>query len=220
MATVSAPPRARRERPAAPSPAPAAPPERHGTCSLTLRIGGTEYALRPCPPPPGLEVVRTLRKLEGPRPVAYAVASDGAEVHCTCPDHEHNRTSCKHMMSLTALRLIPRPARPAAPAEAPAPPVAASPADEFRSAVKKEVARLGGAPSPGPAPWETSDTLPEGWQRGGASPPAPSPAPARRPARPKAPKCLECGRPIVAPSPDPAFCDPCFRTISGEGGGR
>src|SRR3954469_11528251 len=103
MASVSAPPRARRAR-RAPSPSPAAPPvappERHGTCSLTLRIGGTSYALRPCPPPPGLSVVWTLRKLEGPEPVAYAVASDGAEAHCTCPDHQHNQASCKHMMAL------------------------------------------------------------------------------------------------------------------------
>ncbi len=113
MSTVSAPARprkARAPRPApAPSPSPAGPVERHGVCRLTLRIGGTEYRLRSFPPAPGsgLRAIWTLRKTEGPQPVAYAVASDGIEAHCTCPDHEIHGAVCKHIGALAALRLIP-----------------------------------------------------------------------------------------------------------------
>ena len=136
MATVADSPRARKPRaprPAAPSPAalpegwepggaappqpseapaPAAPTERHGICRLTLRIGGTDYRLRPFPPVPGsgLVAIWTLRKFQddpGRAPVAYAVASDGCETKCTCPDHTLNGARCKHIMALIALRLIP-----------------------------------------------------------------------------------------------------------------
>ena len=83
--------------------------ERHGKCQLTLSIGGVGYRLRPVPPPPGLKVVWTLRKLEGPAPVAYAVASDGQEIKCTCPDHEKNGARCKHIGALVACGLVARP---------------------------------------------------------------------------------------------------------------
>ena len=54
MASVASPP-----RPVGAAP----PPVRHGICRLTLRIGGTEYRLRPMPAPPGFRKVWTLRKL-------------------------------------------------------------------------------------------------------------------------------------------------------------
>ncbi len=88
---------------------PAGPVERHGKCQLTLSIGGVGYRLRPVPPPPGLKVVWTLRKLEGPAPVAYAVASEGQEIKCTCPDHEKNGARCKHIGALVACGLVARP---------------------------------------------------------------------------------------------------------------
>lgn len=141
MATVSERPRARRARqprPSAPSPAearipegwqpggqarpaepvappPAAPPVRHGKCSLTLRIGGTEYRLRPFPPAAGsgIRAIWTLRKIQPDplkAPVAYAVALGDEGAACTCPDCEINGATCKHVMALAALRLIPAPA--------------------------------------------------------------------------------------------------------------
>jgi len=94
------------------APAPARPVERHGKCSLTLRIGGSEYRLSPAVAGPPIEVVWTLRKIGSvppAGPVAYAVASDGLDVHCTCPDHEINGAQCKHIGALVALRLMPRP---------------------------------------------------------------------------------------------------------------
>ena len=59
MASVASPP-----RPVGAAP----PPVRHGTCRLTLRIGGTEYRLRPMPAPEGFKVVWTLKKLDSARP--------------------------------------------------------------------------------------------------------------------------------------------------------
>lgn len=171
MSTVADRPRARKARaprPAAPIPQPndripegwqpggaapavaparpAGPVERHGKCRLTLSIGGTAYRLRPVAPPPGLDVVWTLSKVESDRADgarAYAVASDGCEIKCTCPDHEVNGARCKHIGALVALRLIapPSPARPAGPASP-------SPADQFRAAVTREVRRKRGEPAP------------------------------------------------------------------------
>lgn len=132
--------------------APAGPPERHGKCSLRLSIGGAAYKLRPVPPPPGLAVVWTLAKIEPDTldaPRGYAVASDGIEIKCTCPDHSINGARCKHIGALVALRLIPAPA-PAAPAR-PAGPAAPSPAAQaegFRAAVRGEVRRKRGGVAP------------------------------------------------------------------------
>jgi hypothetical protein len=66
-----------------------APPVRHGLCRLTLRIGGTEYRLRPMPPQPGFHAVWTLHKLDPERSDVYTVAhAKGEDARCTCPDHE------------------------------------------------------------------------------------------------------------------------------------
>ena len=107
MASVASPP-----RPVGAAP----PPVRHGTCRLTLRIGGTEYRLRPMPAPAGFRSVWTLRKLDPhAAPVTYTVAAPkGEPAGCTCPDHESRGSTCKHIMSLAALGLIAKPkaARP------------------------------------------------------------------------------------------------------------
>jgi hypothetical protein len=82
---------------------------------LTLRIGGTEYRLRPMPPQPGFHTVWTLYKLDPERSAAYTVAhAKGEDARCTCPDHELSGSICKHVMSLAALGLIrkPKAARP------------------------------------------------------------------------------------------------------------
>lgn len=164
MASVSAP--ARRRPASAPAPSPAHV-ERHGKCRLTLTIGETEYRLRPFPPAPGtgLKQIWTLRKIQTDplrEPVAYAVATDGRQAKCTCPDHEINGASCKHIGALVALGLLktrrPRPAK--APAPAPAPVEASAPPP---------------VPAPSPAAG-INDRIPEGWQPGGAARPAPAPA--------------------------------------------
>ena len=107
MASVASPP-----RPVGAAP----PPVRHGICRLTLRIGGTEYRLRPIRHQPGFRAVWTLKKLDPHGPVVhYSVAQPkGEPAGCTCPDHEQRGSICKHIMALAALGLIalPKAARP------------------------------------------------------------------------------------------------------------
>ena len=92
------------------------PPVRHGKCALRLSIGGTHYKLRPVSPAPGgWRIVWHLRKLDPERQALYTVGvPKGEEARCTCPDHELNGATCKHVMALAALGLVPRPkaARP------------------------------------------------------------------------------------------------------------
>jgi hypothetical protein len=89
------------------------PPVRHGLCRLTLRIGGTDYRLRPMPAPPGFKAVWVLRKLDPGGEVAYSVAvPKGEPAGCTCPDHEINGAICKHILALAAVGLIPKPKVP------------------------------------------------------------------------------------------------------------
>jgi hypothetical protein len=88
------------------------PPVRHGTCRLQITIGGTSYSLRPMPAQPRGVTVWVLRALDGPRAGArYSVASVNRQAGCTCPDHETNGATCKHVMALRTIGLIPRSAR-------------------------------------------------------------------------------------------------------------
>jgi hypothetical protein len=88
------------------------PPTRHGTCRLQITIGGTSYSLRPIPAQPRGVTVWVLRSLDGPRAGSrYSVASVKREAGCTCADHETNGATCKHVMALRAIGLIPRSAR-------------------------------------------------------------------------------------------------------------
>ena len=59
MASVASPP-----RPVGAAP----PPVRHGICRLTLRIGGTEYAVRPMPAPARLPVGLDTAETRSARP--------------------------------------------------------------------------------------------------------------------------------------------------------
>jgi SWIM zinc finger len=117
---------------------------------------GTDYRIRPITTPPvGYRSVWTLRKQDPTSSATYTVSqAKGEDAACTCPDHEHNGAVCKHVMALAALGLVRRPkaARPK-----PAPSARArkaharrlaetGPAAEFRSAVRKEVARQQGEP--------------------------------------------------------------------------
>jgi hypothetical protein len=81
-------------------------PARHGTCRLQLSIGKSVYTL--IPP-------------HGPAPLAWGVkqirgASPGARYSCyvtpsghpacSCPDHQHRATVCKHLGALRACGLL------------------------------------------------------------------------------------------------------------------
>ena len=85
-------------------------PVRHGLCRLTLRIGGTDYRLRPCPPETNVLAAWSLRKLDPHASARYVVAAPkGKPAHCTCPDHERSGWTCKHLGALLALGLLPAP---------------------------------------------------------------------------------------------------------------
>ena len=103
------------------------PPVRHGTCRLTLTIGGTDYALRPIPGQPRGMHVYCLRPLNGERAgKIYSVAIVNREAGCTCPDAEVNGAVCKHVMALRAIGFVPISARTASESKAEAARVAAT----------------------------------------------------------------------------------------------
>jgi SWIM zinc finger len=146
------------------------PPVRHGLARLTLRIGGSDYRLRPMPAPPGFRAVWVLRKLDPRGEVTYSVAAPkGQPAGCTCPDHEHNGATCKHIMALAALGLIPRPkaARPKVVSPARARQLhaknarqAIAEANALPVEARRHLAEIATAPAP-------VVTMPEGWQTGG-----------------------------------------------------
>ena len=136
-----------------------------------------DYRLRPMPAPPGFRAVWVLRKLDTRGEVVYSVAAPkGQPAGCTCPDHEHNGATCKHIMAMAALGLIPRP-------KAPRLKVVSSArarqlhAKNARQAIGQAQALVESrrpalpapAPAPGPAsaPARSAPVLPEGWQTGG-----------------------------------------------------
>jgi hypothetical protein len=153
MASVASPP-----RPVGAAP----PPVRHGTCRLTLRIGGTEYRLRPMPAPPGFRKVWTLRKIGEFATATYSVAQPkGEPVGCTCPDHEQRGSVCKHIMALAALGLIalPKAARP----------VKARTRQVHAKNARQAIAEAKALPVEARRHLaEIAGPLPEGWQLGGA----------------------------------------------------
>ena len=141
----------------------APPPVRHGICRLTLRIGGTEYRLRPIRNQPGHRVVWTLKKLDPHGPaVHYSVAQPkGEPVGCTCPDHEQRCSICKHIMALAALGLIALP-------KAARPPKARTRQIHARNA-RQAIAEAKALPVEARRHLaEIVGPLPEGWQLGGA----------------------------------------------------
>ena len=141
-------------------------PVRHGLCRLTLRIGGTDYRLRPCPPETNVLAAWSLRKLDPHASARYVVAAPkGKPAHCTCPDHERSGWTCKHLGALLALGLIPAPKPASAKAKrlhAKNARLAIAEAKALPDEARQHLAEI--AP-PAPAP-----SLPEGWQPGGDYP--------------------------------------------------
>ena len=210
----------------------APPPVRHGTCRLTLWIGGTEYRLRPMPAPEGFRTVWVLKKLDPHGPVVhYSVAQPkGAPAGCTCPDHEQRGSTCKHIMALAALGLLPRP-------KAARPPKARTRQIHARNA-RQAIAEAKALPAEARRHLaDISPRLEEGWVPGGmaagaSATPAPAPAPAApsfaegfrqaiadhlarkngtAPAEAEWPICDGCGcdfDPEI--SRDPSFCEACM----------
>ena len=223
MATVASPPRARQrhsakapapppvatpgpaQAPAPPpvaakAPAPAGPAVRHGKMSIRIGIGGKGYRVNPAIAGPPIEGVVTITKEDGTG--AYAVATDGLEIRCTCPDHERNGATCKHIMAVRRAAIIFAPfAVPAAPpAPETAPPVAAAAparrpiANGFRRAVAAETSRINGK-------------LAEGWQPGGRAPADDTSSSAHL--------CIYCGDPFdPEESRDPHLCTGCREEVS------
>ena len=208
MATVASPPR----------PVGAAPPTvRHGICRLTLRIGATEYRLRPMPAPAGFRAVWTLRKIDPGGEVVYSVAqAKGEPPACTCPDHEYNKSVCKHIMAIAALGLIPRP-------KAARPPKARTRQIHAANA-RQAIAEAKSLPVEARRHLaEIAPSLPEGWQPGGAHPSFASgfrqavAAHVGRLNGTAAPEvsewsiCEGCGREFDPEiSRDPSFCESCM----------
>jgi hypothetical protein len=143
----------------------ASSPVRHGTCRLTLRIGGTEYTIRPIRNQPGFRVVWILKKLDPHGPVVhYSVAQPkGEPAGCTCPDHEQRGSICKHVMALAALGLIamPKAARP----------VKARTRQFHAKNARQAIAEAKALPVEARRHLaEIATALPEGWVPGGAHP--------------------------------------------------
>lgn len=121
------------------------PPVRHGKCSATIGIGGNEYRLARAMAGPPIEGVVTLRKIASnpaSGPVGYAVATDGIDIRCTCPDHSERGATCKHIMAIVAIAriLAPFAATPGG-AAAPAPAPAAQPAPKHPRKARQSHAR-------------------------------------------------------------------------------
>ena len=192
------------------------PTVRHGTCRLTVHIKGTDYRLRPMPAPPGFRSVWTLRKLDPHATATYTVAAPkGAQPGCTCPDHEINKSICKHIMALAALGLIARP-KAARPVKARTKRVHAANA---RQAIAEAKAL------PVEARRHLAEmAIPEGWQPGGAHPSFAAgfrQAVATHVGRlngaaapdPSFPTCAGCGEEFE-PTASDDYCEACLR----EGG--
>jgi len=209
------------------STAPPVRPVRHGLCRLTLRIGGTDYRLRPVPAPPGFRSVWTLRKLDPDRaPATYTVADPkarGEQPGCTCPDHELSGATCKHVMALAALGLVrrPRAARPTKARSLKAHAKSARAALAETRAAFAEVKAL--APAERRHLAEVAAPLPEGWVPGGAAAAyaqdlRSAVATAVAVARGELVECAACRYPfdpLAEGSAPLALCSPC---LEGEGG--
>ena len=212
------------------SAAPPVRPIRHGLCRLTLRIGATDYRLRPLPDQPGFRAVWTLRKLDPDRaPVTYTVADPkarGEQPGCTCPDHELSGATCKHVMALAALGLVRRPkaARPKTPPKARS---LKAHAKSARAALAETRAAFAEVKALAPADRrhlaEVAAPLPEGWVPGGAAAAyaqdlRSAVATAVAVARGELVECAACRYPFdpMAEGSAPlALCGPC---LEGEGG--
>jgi len=91
----------------APAPASAAPKVRHGRLRLEIQIGESVYRVRPGQAPPPIEGLVILAKIDGPVDgPGYAVATDGLDFHCSCPDHSMGGHICKHIQAVRALARI------------------------------------------------------------------------------------------------------------------
>lgn len=144
-------------------PVTAEPParERHGICRLTLRIGGTDYTLRPIPATKPELAAWRVTKQDPERSGYYVVIATKGKPHsCTCPDHTRSGWTCKHINALQALNLIPAP-KPAKPSKAHGRNARQAIA-EARQLTTQQRNHLAETAPPRPAP-----ILEEGWQPGG-----------------------------------------------------
>ncbi len=91
---------------------------RHGTCKLRVFINSDEYSLKRMTAPRPSVRVWALRKLTGDRAGAsYTVRRAAGRITCSCPDHQNNKFSCKHVKALVALGILSGRKHPASLAE-------------------------------------------------------------------------------------------------------
>ena len=199
-------------------PVTAEPParERHGICRLTLRIGGTDYTLRPIPATKPELAAWRVTKQDAERQGFYVVIATKGQPHsCTCPDHSRSGWTCKHINALQALNLIPAPKPPAAAKRAHAKSARQAIA-ETRQLTTQQRNHLAETAPPRPAP-----ILEEGWQPGGDYARFKSDfdkavgVHVNRLRNPASRPCNQCGSefdPIMSSNPD--ICDRCAEEIN------
>ena len=115
---------------------------RHGTCKLRVFINSDEYSLKRQPAPEPGARRWALTKRTGTRAGAvYQVVRATGRIICSCPDHQNNKFSCKHIKALVALGLLSGRKRSAPAIESPRSPAARATA----AAIVARAAQLGTA---------------------------------------------------------------------------
>ena len=117
---------------------------RHGVCKLRVFINSDEYSLKRQPAPEPGARCWSLAKRTGDRSgsVSHVTRAAGF-LSCSCPDHQNNKFSCKHIKALVALGLLSGRKRPAPAIEAPRSPAARTAA----ATIVARAAQLGTAPA-------------------------------------------------------------------------
>ena len=117
---------------------------RHGVCKLRVFINSDEYSLKRQPTPEPGARRWSLTKRTGDRSGSvYHVTRAAGFLSCSCPDHQNNKFSCKHIKALVALGLLSGRKRPASAIEAPRSPAARAAA----AAIVARATQLGTAPA-------------------------------------------------------------------------
>jgi hypothetical protein len=78
------------------------PTQRHGTARAFLRLNGEPYALQ--------RIRRNHWSVTRPDGTCtyHVQRHPGGDWSCTCPDHLHRHTRCKHLGALMAVGLLPK----------------------------------------------------------------------------------------------------------------
>ena len=117
---------------------------RHGTCKLRVFINSDEYSIKRRPAPePGARRWALAKRTGDRSGSVYHVTRAAGFLSCSCPDHQNNKFSCKHIKALVALGLLSGRKRPAPAIEMPRSPAARAAA----ATLVARAAQLGTAPA-------------------------------------------------------------------------